>query len=386
MALDYIQRLLQPPTQSFFLFGPRGTGKSTWVRHELPEAHRVDLLDEALYQSYLARPGQLADELRPLAPGTTIVLDEIQRLPALLNEVHRFIEERRLRFVLCGSSARKLKQHGTNLLAGRALRRGLHPFVPAEQGRAFDLDTVLSFGSLPVIWQAPSRRDALVAYVQMYLKEEVQAEALVRNLPGFARFLPIAALFHGQTLNVAGLARDAEVSRTTVAGYLEIIEDTLLAFRLPAFEGRMRIRERRHPKLYWIDAGLVRALKRQLAPPTAEEMGPLFEGWVANLLRIHNDYSELFDECFYWAPAEAARTEVDFLLKRGREWIAIETKTGQRAGSDELRGLRAIQEMKGLVRRLLVFRGPRRLRTNDGIEVWPIATFLEALAENQLWP
>jgi predicted AAA+ superfamily ATPase len=250
------------------------------VRHELPEAHRVDLLDEALYQSYLARPGQLADELRPLAPGTTIVLDEIQRLPALLNEVHRFIEERRLRFVLCGSSARKLKQQGTNLLASRALRRGLHPFVPAELGRAFDLDTVLSFGSLPVIWQAPSRRDALVAYVQMYLKEEVQAEALVRNLPGFARFLPIAALFHGQTLNVAGLARDAGVSRTTVAGYLEIIADTLLAFRLPAFEGRMRVREKRHPKLYWIDAGLVRALKRQLAPPTAEEMGPSSrDGW-----------------------------------------------------------------------------------------------------------
>ncbi len=141
---------------------------------------------------------------------------------------------------------------------------------------------MLSFGSLPVIWQAPSRRDALVAYVQMYLKEEVQAEALVRNLPGFARFLPIAALFHGQTLNVAGLARDAEVSRTTVAGYLEIIADTLLAFRLPAFEGRMRVREKRHPKLYWIDAGVVRALKRQLAPPTPEEVG---RGRVAKAAR-----------------------------------------------------------------------------------------------------
>src|SRR5262245_17019801 len=132
MASGYVPRLLRLPAQSFFLFGPRGTGKSTWVRHELPDARRVDLLDEALYQSYLAHPGQLADELRTLAPGTTVVLDEIQRLPALLNEVHRFIEDRRLRFVLCGSSARKLKREGTNLLAGRALRRGLHPFVPAE--------------------------------------------------------------------------------------------------------------------------------------------------------------------------------------------------------------------------------------------------------------
>jgi predicted AAA+ superfamily ATPase len=314
------------------------------------------------------------------------VLDEVQRLPSLLNEVHRFIEERALRFVLCGSSARKLKQEGTNLLAGRALRRGLHPFVPAELGSAFDLEAALSVGSLPVIWQAPSRREALAAYVQMYLKEEIQAEALVRSLPGFARFLPIAALFHGQTLNVAGLARDAEVSRTTVNGYLEIIEDTLLAFRLPAFEGKMRVRERSHPKLYWIDAGVVRALKRQFGPPTPEEMGALFEGWVVNLLRIHNDYAELFDECFYWAPADAARTEVDLLLRRGREWIAVEAKAGARAGPDELRGLRAVAGMKGLARRILVFRGPRRLRTSDGIDVWPVNALIDALAAGQLWP
>src|SRR5262249_9299863 len=222
--------------------------------------------------------------------------------------------------------------------------------------------------------------------VQMYLKEEIQAEALVRNLPGFARFLPIAALFHGQTLNVAGLARDAEVSRTTVEGYLEIIADTLLAFRLPAFEARMRVRERRHPKLDWIDAGVVRALKRQLGPPAPEELGALFEGWVANVLRIHNDYADLFDDCVYWAPAEAARTEVDFLLRHGREWIAIEAKAGQRAGPDELRGLRAVRGMKGLARRILVCRGPRSLRTSDGIDIWPVAAFLEALAENRLWP
>lgn len=382
----YVPRLLRPPAQSFFLFGPRGAGKSTWVRHELPEAHRIDLLDEARYQSYLARVAGFADELRALPPRSTVVVDEIQRLPHLLNEVHRFIEDRRLRFVLCGSSAGKLKQQGTNLLAGRALRRALHPFVPAELGQAFDLHAALAFGTLPVIWRAPARREALVAYVQLYLREEVQAEALVRNLPGFARFLPVAALFHGQTLNVVSLARDAEVARTTVNGYLEIVEDTLLAFRLPAYEGRMRVRERRHPKLYWVDAGIVRALKRQLGPVTSEEQGPLFEGWVANLLRIHNDDRDLFDEWFYWAPLDAARTEVDFLLRRGRDWLAIEAKAGTKAGPDELRGLRAIVDLKGLRRRVLVNRGERRLTTSDGINVWPVAHLLDALGDDRLWP
>ena len=383
---SYIQRLLVPPRQSFFLFGPRGSGKSTWVRHELPDAPRIDLLDERVYQGYLARVGLFGDELRALAPGATVVVDEIQRLPALLNEVHRFIEERRLRFVLCGSSTRKLKQQGTNLLAGRALRRALHPFIPAELGAAFDLDTVLTFGSLPVISQAPSRWDALVAYVQMYLKEEIQAEALVRNLSGFARFLPVAALFHGQALNVAGLARDAEVSRSTVTGYVEILEDTLLAFRLSAFAGKLRVREKRHPKLYWVDTGIVRALKRQRGAPPPEEQGSLFEGWVANLLRIHDDYRGLFDEWYYWAPAEAARTEADFLLRRGREWVAIDAKAGTRVGPEELRGLRAIAGHKGLARRILVYRGTRRLATADGIEAWPVGHFLEVLERERLWP
>ncbi|MFI5394418.1 MAG: ATP-binding protein [Candidatus Binatia bacterium] len=379
-------RLLVAPKQSFFLFGPRGTGKSTWVRTRFPAAHRIDLLDEELYHSYLMRIGSFADELRALHSGTTVCVDEVQRLPQLLNEVHRFIEEKRLRFILCGSSARKLKQQGTNLLAGRAVRREMHPFVPAELGEAFSLETVLSVGSLPVIWQAPSRRDALQAYVRMYLKEEIQAEALVRNLPGFARFLPIAALFHGQTLNAATLGRDAGAARTTVAGYLDILEDTLVAFRLPAYAARMRVREKRHPKLYWVDAGIVRALKGQHGPPAAEERGSLFEGWIAGLLRSYRDYRELFEDWYYWAPAEAARTQVDFLLNRGSEWLAIGTKTAAGVSDDALRGLRAIAGLKGLVRRVLVVPGGRRLLSRDGIDVLPVDQFLRALDEGALWP
>ena len=249
----YRPRTLTAPRASFFLFGPRGTGKTTWVRHEYPDAHRIDLLDEALYQSYLADIGRFAGELQAAVPGSWVFVDEIQRLPALLNEVHRYIEGSGLRFILTGSSARKLKQAGVNLLGGRALHTRMYPFLPHELGADFDFDTVLRHGSLPVVWNAADRAAALRSYVQLYLKEEIKGEALVRNLAGFARFLPVAALFHGQTLNVASAARDAEVSRTTLAGYVEILEDTLVAFRLPAYDPKLRVRERKHPKLYWID-------------------------------------------------------------------------------------------------------------------------------------
>jgi len=379
MITTPLSRVLVPPKVSFFLFGPRGTGKSTWLRQEYPDAYAINLLDEALYQSYLVDVGLFAAELRARPAGSLVILDEVQRLPALLNEVHRHMEERGLSFVLCGSSARKLKQSGTNLLAGRAVRRRMHPFLPEELGDAFRLEDVLRWGSLPVIWSAPDRRDALEAYVRMYLKEEIQAEALVRNLAGFARFLPVAALFHGQVLNVSSLARDAGVARTTVAGYLDVLEDTLLAFRLPALEARLRVRERRHPKLYWVDPGLPRALHRQFGPPGPQERGHLFEGWVAGLLRAYRDYRDLFDEWGYWAPAEAARTEVDFLLRRGSEYVAIEVKAGRTVSRDATRGLRAVADLPGLRRRLLVYGGERRLVTPGGVEVLPVGDLLALL-------
>lgn len=386
MTLTHFPRILAAPKGTFFLFGPRGTGKSTWIRANFPRAHTVNLLDEARYQSYLADPSLFAGELRALRPRSLVVVDEVQRLPALLNEVHRHIEEHGLRFILCGSSARKLKREGTNLLAGRAVRRCMHPFVPEELGPAFDLDEVLRCGSIPVIWTAPDRRDALEAYVQMYLKEEIQAEALVRNLPGFARFLPVAALFHGQVLNAAGLARDAGVARTTVLGYLGILEDTLLAFRLPAYEAKLRVRERKHPKLYWVDPGLVRAVRKEFSRPTQEQRGPLLEGWVASLLRSYHDYRGLFDDWFYWAPGEASLTEVDFLVRRGKKLVAIEVKASPRFSEKAVRGLRAISELRGLVRRLVVYTGDRVLKTEDGIDILPVAAFVKLVETGDVFP
>ena len=379
-------RLIRPPAQSFFLLGVRGVGKSTWARAQFPDAPRIDLLDEARYQDYLADPSLFAADLRPAPPGSRVVVDEIQRLPNLLNEVHRHIEERRLNFALLGSSARKLRAAGVNLLAGRALHKTMHPLTPAELGHDFDLDAALDTGTIPLVWVADDRRAVLESYVRLYLREEVRAEGLVRNLPGFARFLPIAALHHGQVVNISGIARDCGVARTTVQGYLDILEDTLLAFRLPAFQPRLRARERRHPKLYWVDPGLVRAVKKLHGPIAPEERGALLEGWVLHLLRAHAEEGGLFDELHYWAPHPANGTEVDFVLRRDGELAAIEVKSQPRYHTGMLSGLRAIAELAGIARRVLVYGGKRSFRTGDGIDVWSVDQLQQALAERTLWP
>ncbi len=386
MSLPILSRIYRLPSDSFFLFGLRGVGKSTWIEEQLPEAHRFDLLDEGLYQGLLADPEPFAGELRRLAPGSWVVVDEIQRLPGLLNEVHRFIEERGLRFALLGSSARKLRAAGVNLLGGRALWREMFPLTPEELGEDFDLERTLQIGALPLVLAAETPEETLRAYVQLYLREEIKGEALVRNLPGFARFLPVAGLFHGQLVNVAGIARDAGVARTTVEGYLGVLEDTLLARRLPAYEARLRVRERKHPKLYWTDPGVARAAKGVRGPVAPEEGGALLEGWVHTLLRTYMAERELAEEVAYWAPSGSKRLEVDFLLRRGKELCALEIKAARRAHPGDLSGLRAVEELPGLRRRVLVHRGNRATRTEDGIDAWPVETFLEALEEGRLWP
>lgn len=375
-------RLLNLPARSFFLFGMRGVGKSTWARQALPEATRIDLLDEGLYQSYLRDAGLFGRELARVPAKHWVIVDEVQRLPNLLNDVHRFIEARHLRFALLGSSARKLKHAGVNLLAGRALSRVMLPLLPEELGEDFDLDRVLTSGSVAVILQSEAPEESLRAYVQMYLKQEIQAEALVRNLPGFARFLPIAAVFHGQMLNTAGLARDAGVARTTVTGYLDILADTQLAWLLPAFEARLRVKERQHPKLYWVDPGVVRAAKGEFHPPAAVERGPLLEGWVATLLRAYGDpitgLGNRYDSLAYWAPS-SNNVEVDFILQRRHRLTAIEVKAKTALSSRDFTGLKAIGALDSVSRRILVFLGERPFRTEDGIDALPVPAFLKEL-------
>ena len=380
-----LNRIFKAPEQSFFLLGPRGTGKSTWLRATFPDAYVIDLLSEETYQRLLANPGHFASELRSVPTGRWVIVDEVQRLPNLLNEVHRFIEEKQLHFVLCGSSARKLKRAGVNLLAGRALHRSMHPFVPEEIGDQFELEEALHYGLLPIVWDSTAKVETLSAYAQLYLKEEIQAEALVRNLPGFARFLPLAALFHGRAINVSNLASEAGVARTTAAGYLDILEETLLCFRLPAYEARLRVRERKLPKWYWCDPGVVRVMKRTTAPPAPEERGALFEGMVAQLIRAYKDYRYICDEMYYWAPSGRSEIEIDFLLIRGANLIAVEAKSGATFRDDWCKGLRAVAQLEGLQRRIVVYPDGPVMKTQDGIDVLPFRRFAEELASDALW-
>ncbi len=378
------KRLFAPPKGSFFLLGVRGVGKSTVARETFPNATRIDLLDEQVFQSYLSNPELFALKLNAERAGATIVVDEIQRLPNLLNEVHRAIEDRKQRFALLGSSARKLKLAGTNLLAGRAAKRELFPLTPNELGEAFSLPRVLRYGSIALVVAADEPDETLRAYVELYLKEEIRAEALVRNLPAFSRFFPVAALSHAQVINASNIAREAGVSRSTVQGYLEILEDTLLTLRLPAFDAKLRFRERALPKLYWVDCGLARAAMQSWGVPSREEAGRLFEGYVFTVLRAYNAYRRLYDGIFYWASSDSVAIEVDFVLVRGKEIVAIEVKSSSKFSDGMCKGLRAFKVLPGVRRSLLVYTGKDRLKTRDGIEVLPFGEFCATLQAGTL--
>lgn len=374
------RRLLKIPEATFFLLGIRGVGKSTWAGDHFQSAVRVNLLDETLYQQLLTNPAPFREIVSTAAPGSWVIVDEVQRLPSLLNEIQRSIDERKCKFVLLGSSARKLRRAGVNLLGGRALQKFMHPFLPAELGVDFNLEKILSIGSVPIIWMSPDPIEQLRGYVQLYLKEEIQAEAIVRNLPGFARFLPIAALFHAQILNVDSLARDAGVARTTVQGYIEILQDTLLAFKLPAFEGRLRVREKKSPKLYWVDPGIARAAKRQYGPVAIEERGALFKGFVIQFVRAMRDAQKVdFDDMYYWSAGKGSH-EVDLLLTRGEELLAIEIKSANKMQNDMFGGLSAISELPKVKRRILVYLGERSFVHESGVEVFTFEKFAEEVA------
>ena len=372
--------------ETFFLWGPRQTGKTTLLKQRYPDALWLDLLKADEFRRYMATPELLREEIEAMgaSAGHQVVIDEVQKVPALLDEAHWLIENRGVRFALCGSSARKVRRGAANLLGGRALRFELHGLTAAELGADFDLTRLLNHGYLPRMYEAarPARR--LDAYIANYLKEEVAAEGLVRNLPAFAGFLHTAALTDGEITNFSNVAADCAVSSHTAKSYFEILDDTLLGRWLPAYRKRPKRRLVAAPKFYFADVGVVNRLARRgWLAPGSELYGKAFENWVFHELVAFLAYREGDDELAYWRLASG--TEVDFVL--GDMRLAVEAKASAKITPRHLKGLRSLaKDNPHVARRVVVCLEPRARRTEDGIDLLPVAEFVRRLWREQLLP
>jgi predicted AAA+ superfamily ATPase len=378
-----VRRRLDAPDSSFFLLGPRGTGKTTWIGQRFPRAIVYDLLRPDEHLRLSREPSAFGKECSERPEGSWIVVDEVQRVPALLDEVQRLMTTRRLRFVLSGSSARKLKRGGANLLAGRAEIRNLFPFTLSELGFERKLDAALEHGMLPLAVESARPRAFLKAYVETYLREEVQAEALVRQIGSFARFLEVAARVNAQVVNVSGLARDAAVARPTVQDYFQILVDTLIATWIPAWRSKKPVKQVLHPKLYFFDCGVTRHLAGYgHLPVHPEERGFLFETQILNELRAHLHYSDLDYPVFYWRTREGV--EVAFVVETARGLVAIEAKSVERWDSRFGAGVARLRSEHPKLRAAFgVYCGERALRDGD-LRVLPWKKFLEELADGTI--
>lgn len=381
--MDTLRRFFRAPKQSFFLFGPRGTGKSTWLREQYPDALWFDLLNDDLQRQLAGRPERLRELMAAAPPHDVVVIDEVQRVPEILNVVHWRIERRpRPQFVVTGSSARKLRRGAANLLAGRLLDCRMHPFMAGELGDAFDLHRALTLGMLPVVLDASDPEGTLKAYAGRYVREEVLAEALVRSAGQFHRFLEALALSHGAVLNASAVAREAEVDRRTVERFIDIAEDLLICFRLPVFRRRAKRRMAQHPKFYYVDPGLYRTLRPVGPVDTPGELGGAgLEGLVAQHLRAWVDYGERNARLHYWRTREG--NEVDFVLYGEGLFWAIEVKTGRDVRPKDLRGLRAFRADYPEARPCLLFMGDRPMQI-DGIPCVPCVDFLRELVPGRV--
>jgi predicted AAA+ superfamily ATPase len=328
--------------KSFFLFGPRGTGKTTWLKQHLPGALFINLLQAEFFNRLSANPGLLRT-LIPPDHNDWIVIDEVQRIPELLNEVHDLIESARWRFILTGSSARKLRRDGVNLLAGRALTYHLYPLTVAEQKVAFNITDSLRFGHLPARFSEEDPGRYLKDYVQTYLREEVMQEGLTRNIGIFSRFLEAASFSQASVLNVTSVARETHIERSVAENFFSILEDLLIAIRIPVFSKRARRELIVHNKFFYFDTGVFRAI-RPVGPldSPAEAEGAALETLVLQELRAVNDYGEHGYQIFFWRTKNGL--EVDFVLYGPKGLLAIEVKRSATLQPSDLRGLREFRK------------------------------------------
>jgi uncharacterized protein len=374
----FVRRLHAPlkNPKSFFLFGPRGTGKTTWLKTQLPQSLFINLLQSEFYTLLLANPGKLR-EIIPPDYDDWIIIDEVQRVPALLNEVHNLIESKGYRFILTGSSARTLRRKGVNLLAGRALTYHMHPLTVTEQADAFDIQQSLQLGHLPARFSEAEPRKYLKDYVQTYLREEVMQEGLTRNIAHFSRFLEVASFSQGETVSVSDVAREAHIERSVADNYFSILEDLLIAVRLSVFNRKAKRKLMTQKKFYYFDVGVFRAI-RPLGPldSAAEIDGPALETLVLQELRAINDYEGYEYNIYYWRTKN--NLEIDFVLYGPNGLIAIEVKRSRQVQCKQTRALREFKKDYPPARCYVFYGGSATLYEND-VTIIPIKQALQEL-------
>ena len=371
-------RFFQDIGQSHFIFGPRGTGKSTWLKKTFPDAIYIDLLIPEVFQEFAAQPSRLKDLIAANNAVTTIIIDEIQKLPQLLSLVHALIEEYKDRkFILTGSSARKLKRSGVDLLAGRALLRTFHPFIASELKNRFSLASALKIGMVPLVIMSSDPEKTLAGYVALYVQEEVKAEGVVRNIEWFARFLEALSFSHGAPLNMNAISRDCGVKNKTVGNFIGIVEDLLLGWQVPVFTKRAARALAAHSKFYFFDCGIYRSLRPSGPLDRPEEIdGPALEGLVAQHLHAWIALSGNDCRLYYWRTKGG--TEVDFILYGVHTFLAIEVKNASRIRLEDTRGLREFSKDYPEAETILLYRGNERIMYR-GVLCIPCENFLKAI-------
>jgi len=390
---DSIHRLLTVPKRSFLLFGPRGTGKSTWLRQLFPNSLYIDLLKSSTFLELQSHPEHLEAMTAFLDENEWVVIDEIQKVPELLDEVHRLIENNNIRFALSGSSARKLKRSGVNLLAGRAVTRKFFPFSYAELRGDFDFMFSLEWGMLPLLQMYKDEAvDILDAYFNTYIAEEIRAEGTIRKLAPFIRFLEVAGMLNGETINALNISRDASVPRSSVDSYFSILQDTLLADFLPAYRPNLKVREQTHPKLFWFDSGVARAAAGLLYEPSDKLwLGKSLETLILHELKCYNSFSEKKHPLFYYRTA--AGSEIDFIVQTQKrrlnipaEVVCIEVKLSDKWQRKWEKSIKSFAESKKInVKKMVGIYTGKEQYNFDGFQVLPVETFLQKLHAGEIF-
>jgi len=393
MKKTIIKRLLKVPGRSFFLFGPRGVGKTTWLREVLPKAFFFDLLDSTLYLELSQNPGHLEAIAGNLPEDSWVVIDEVQKIPHLLDEVHRLMETKKWRFALCGSSARKLRRGGVNLLGGRAVTRYLDAFSSIELNDLFDTEFSLQWGFLPYVQlDRETAADILNSYVNTYVKEEIKEEGIVRSLPPFLRFLSIAGQINGQLLNRHNISREAAVPRSSVDVYFSILEDTLLGHFLPAYRPNVKVREQTHPKFYWFDPGVARAAAGLLFDPVDRFWkGIALENMIYHELRVHNLTQNRNRPIYFYRTGSG--TEIDFVIETRRRQpssnahiVCMEVKMAEKWDRRWERPMRSLDKSGRInVDKMIGIYTGKRAYHFEGIDVLPVKDFLKRLHQGDVF-